>query len=315
MFRILPQLLFVLLWAASSVAQTQTPRQALIEMFSGRDTKSFERHLPKIMQQRLAALDPASHGRFSTSPADYPGMIGRKTNMRWFESGPILLLNQDANSRLEVRVEKEDLVTDRDDLELSLNFGMEGKSFGDPRGTRVLLTMQKEDGIWRLSEVGFTFKMKLDGSFIEAFSKQMKTMMSGSTSVSTLTPTEPVQAPSRTMSERELSASEEAALNRLREMLAAQTKFRTSNPQAGFACDSSALGVNDVDGYRMMIVGCKGDPVSNYKITLTPIGLGVKGKRAFCADESGIVRYSDDGKGVSCLSEKNRIEQTDEVGK
>jgi hypothetical protein len=57
-----------------------------------------------------------------------------------------------------------------------------------------------------------------------------------------------------------------------------------------------------------MIVGCKGAPVANYKITLTPMGMGIKGRRAFCADESGVVRYSDDGRGISCLSENNRIE-------
>ena len=304
MFRKLPQLVFVLLLAASAAAQTQTPRQALIEMFSGRDSKSFERHLPKIMQTRLAAIDNGARERFS--PSSGLPMMGRKDDIRWFETGPLLLMTQDANSRLEVRIEKENLRGDRDDLELSFSATMNGETH-EGGTSRVLLTMQNEDGIWRLSEIGLTFKMKLDGSFIESFSKQMKAM-GGGASVTTLTATTPAEKPSRTMSARDLSANETAALSGLRQLLAAQTQYQQANPAAGYSCDVATLSVNDVSGYRTMIVGCKGSPVTSYKVTLTPIGMGSKGQRAFCADESGEVRYSDNGRGIDCLSEKNRIE-------
>jgi len=149
--------------------------------------------------------------------------------------------------------------------------------------------------------------MKLDGALIESFSKQMKSM-GGGAAVSTLTATPPTETPSRSMSARDLSANETAALDGLRQLLSAQTQYRGANPNAGYSCDAAALSVNDISGYRTMIVGCKGSPVTNYKITLTPVGMASKGQRAFCADESGQVRYSDDGKGISCLSEKNRIE-------
>jgi hypothetical protein len=257
------------------------------------------------MQQRLTALENGSGGKFNTSPADMPMMMGRKGDMRWFDTGPILLLTQDPNSRLEVRVAKENLQGDRDDLELSFDMTMNGESH-EGGASRVLLTMQKEDGIWRLSEVGLTFKMKLDGSFIDAFSKQMKSM-SGGTTVSTLTPT-PTEVPSRSMPARELSASEKAALDGLRQMLAAQTQYRSANSTVGFSCDAADLNVTQTSGYRTMIVGCKGTPVTSFKITVTPMGMGSKGQRAFCSDESGEIRYSDDGRGISCLSEKNRIE-------
>ena len=304
MFRKLPQLALILLLAASAVAQTQTPRQALIEMFSGRDTKAFERHLPKIMQTRLAAIDTGARERFS--PSSGLPMMGRKDDVRWFETGPLLLMRQDANSRLEVRIENENLQGDRDDLELSFAATMNGEMH-EGGSSRVILTMQNEDNIWRLSEIGLTFKMKLDGSLIESFSKQMKSMTGGAT-VSTLTATTPSETPARRMSARDLNPAETAALQGLRQMLTAQTQYRVANPTLGFGCDVSALGVGDINGYRTMIVGCKGDPVNAYKITLTPVGMSAKGQRAFCADESGEVRYSDDGKGISCLSEKNRIE-------
>lgn len=295
----------VVLFAVSAIAQSQTPRQALIEMFSGRDPKVFERHLPKVMQARLAALAPEARGRFMSNPTELPTAMGRKNDIRWFEAGPILLLMQDPNSRLELRIEKENMQGDRDDFELSMQFAMSGKSYGDGNDSRLLLTMQKEDGIWKLSEVGFFLKMKLDGTFIEAFAKQMGTAVraSGETTLTASTTT-----PSRRMSAQDLNPSESVALLSLRQMLAAQTQYRASNPDAGFACDTAALSVQEVGDYRTMIVGCKGTPVANYKITLTPVGMGIKGRRAFCADETGVVRYSDDGRGITCLSENNRIE-------
>lgn len=131
--------------------------------------------------------------------------------------------------------------------------------------------------------------------------------MSGGTTVSTLTPT-PTEVPSRSMSARELSASEKAALDGLRQLLAAQTQYRSANSTAGFSCDAADLNVAQTSGYRTMIVGCKGTPVTSFKVTVTPMGMGSKGQRAFCSDESGEIRYSDDGRGISCLSEKNRIE-------
>lgn len=301
---------FLLFFAAAlgCVAQTQTPRQALIEMFSGREPKAFEKHLPKIMLQRMAALSSGSgaHMGFPTSPEALPMAMGRsKGDMRWFETGPLLMLAQDSNGRCEVKVEKDELQGDRDDLELSFNVAGNRQlpNFGD--GTRVLLTMQKEDGIWRLSEFGLNFKMKLDGTFLEAMAKRMSASSGVVTSSSTLTPSEPVAA--KKMSAQALSPSEAIALASVQKILEAQKQYRAANPAAGFTCNADALGVADTNGYRTMLVGCKGTPVASFKVTMTPVGMSIKGQRAFCADETGVVRFADDGRGLSCLSEHNQI--------
>jgi hypothetical protein len=190
------------LFAVTGFAQTQTPRQALIEMFSGRDPKVFERHLPKVMQARLATLASESRSRFSTNPSELPMAMGRKDDVRWFESGPMLLLAQDPSSRLEMRIEKENLQGDRDDMEISMQFSMNGQSYGDGNSSRLLLTMHNEDGVWRLSEVGLFFKMKLDGTFIEAFAKQMGAAVSVS---SASMPTGSTTPSARRMSAQDLS--------------------------------------------------------------------------------------------------------------
>jgi hypothetical protein len=298
-------LLFSILVTLTCAGQTQTPRQALIEMFTARDQKAFERHLPKIMQQRIAAITSGSSTGFSASPQTLNAAFGRKNNLRWFETGPVLLVMQDANSRLEVKVERENLQAERDDIDLSFKVTTTGQTPNFGNGTRIMLTMQKEEGIWRLSEFGLTFRMKLDGSFLEAMARQMNLMTKTTMPASAVT-AEPV--PVRKMSAEDLSAPEKAALNSLQQLLTAQKEYRAANPSIGFTCDPESLSAKEISGYRTMIVGCKGNPTSSYKITLTPAGMMTKGWRSFCADESGVARYSDDGQGISCLSEHNQIE-------
>ncbi len=297
-----------LLLIAPAFAETQTPRQALVEMFSGHGPRALERHLPKVMQEKIALMDPSVRQRFTMSPGDLPSpSMGRKGEVRWFEQGPLLMLTQDANSKLEIRVEKEELAADRDDLELSLHYTTNGQSYGDGNTTRVLLTMQQEDGIWRLSDVGFTMTVKLDGSLIENFSRQMSAMTASQT-VTPATVATPEPLPVRKMAAHDLNATETAAVESVRQLLAAQAQYRAANPHAGYTCETSSLAVTDVTGYRTMVVGCKGNPVTSFKITLTPVGMGIRGQRAFCADQSGVVRFADDGHGITCLSEDNRIE-------
>jgi hypothetical protein len=300
--------LAVLVSALSCAAQTQTPRQALIEMFSGRDPKAFEKHLPKIMLQRIAAISSGSgaHMGLPASPQSLPMAIGRKGDMRWFETGPILLLAQDANGKCEVKVDKENLQGDRDEIELSFNAVGNGQAMNFGNGSRVMLTMQKEDDIWRLSEFGLTFKMKLDGSFLEAMAKQMGAM-NKIVLASDAPPTPADAIPAKRMSVQDLSPTELAALSSLQKILESQKQYQSTNPAAGFTCNADALAVTEVNGYRTMLVGCKGTPVSAFKVTLTPVGMGIKGQRAFCADETGVLRFADDGRGLSCLSEHNQI--------
>jgi hypothetical protein len=292
----------------SCAAQTQTPRQALIEMFSGRDPKAFEKHLPKIMLQRIAALNsgPGAHMGLPTSPQSLPIGMAQKGDVHWFDSGPLLLLCKDPNSQLEVRVEKETLLADRDDLDLAFNASGNSPTPNFGNGARVMLTMRKEDGIWRLSEFGLSFRMKLDGSFLEAMAKQMGGMnrpaLTGSPSMSS-----PEPVPVKKISAQQLSPTEGAALTAIQKIIAAQKEYRSTNPASGFTCNFDALGVTEVSSYRTMLVGCKGMPVASFKVTLTPVGTGAKGQRAFCADESGVVRFADDGRGLSCLSERNQV--------
>ena len=105
--------------------------------------------------------------------------------------------------------------------------------------SRVLLTMQNKDNIWRLSEIGLTFKMKLDGALIESFSTdEIHGRRSRRLDADCHPPTE---TPLRSMSARDLSANETAALDGLRQILAAKTQYRGANPNAGYSCDPARI--------------------------------------------------------------------------
>jgi hypothetical protein len=51
-------------------------------------------------------------------------------------------------------------------------------------------------------------------------------------------------------------------------------------------------------GYLFSVTGCSGTPSTKFKLSAAPAVPG--GGKAFCADESGVIRYSDDGLAASC---------------
>jgi len=63
-----------------------------------------------------------------------------------------------------------------------------------------------------------------------------------------------------------------------------------------------ALASGNRSGYVFAITGCDVPPASRYRTTAIPADPDSE-MRAFCSDESGVIRYSTDGKAASCLSE------------
>jgi hypothetical protein len=62
-----------------------------------------------------------------------------------------------------------------------------------------------------------------------------------------------------------------------------------------------AAAADDSSGYHFSISGCQGNPASKFQITAKPIESDSEMK-AFCADESGTVRFDANGKGSACLT-------------
>jgi len=121
------------------------------------------------------------------------------------------------------------------------------------------------------------------------------------------------------------SQSNEAhAVGCLRSLNTAQAYYARTYPEIGFTCNlqdfnlpapgqaASAKAANLIDqsltsgeknGYKFKLTCQKASkPQRTYNITAVPKALGKTGGRAFCSDESGVIRYAADGKAATCLS-------------
>jgi hypothetical protein len=186
--------------------------------------------------------------------------------------------------------------------------------------------MKSEQSVWKLSEVGFSIAVKLDAALIDSIQKQMEnaaTQMKVSTSLAAKDPFSASSGSTMTYQPpavfRSPNTSESAAITAVKDVVAAEKTFKASNPQVGYTCSLSDLGSSaaaqaqvtdaawggDAKGkYRYSLSGCRGEVISTFKVVAVPLNAR-EDLRAFCADESGEVRFANDGHGSTCLSEHN----------
>ncbi len=100
----------------------------------------------------------------------------------------------------------------------------------------------------------------------------------------------------------------------------AEVTYAASYPDHGFTCFLSDLGgmgggepnerqamiidpklaSGRKNGYILRLSGCGGTPASKYSLTAVPAD-PTSGTRAFCSNESGVVRFSSDSNADTCL--------------
>jgi type IV pilus assembly protein PilA len=117
-----------------------------------------------------------------------------------------------------------------------------------------------------------------------------------------------------------MAANEASAVGSLRTINTAEVTFATTYPAQGFAPTIAALGgaapclnavvtaaclIDNVlsmtaikSGYTFTAVGAGALPMVTYTSTAFPVVVGQSGQRAFCSDQSGVIRYN--GGGVAC---------------
>jgi hypothetical protein len=245
----------------------------------------------------------------------------RGQQLQTFDAGPTLVLleNPDAHSKFEITVERDDLRADEDEIELSFHGSKDGETQTAGAKFRLTLTMKQEAGSWRLNEISMTIGMSLtDPAFLKAMTTNMRpatTAMAGSQASAggptTFTPMSAI-----------IAANESAAVGGLRTLNTAEITYAASFPAHGFTCALSDLGGmgggsgvtehqamlidprlagGKKNGYLFAFSGCDGTPASRYSVTAVPAD-PTSGTRAFCSDESAVIRSSADGKAASCLA-------------
>jgi hypothetical protein len=282
-----------ILWAQSPQAPQQSARQALVEtLFSG-SPSGFVKHLPEATK---AALQSSGLAGFGAGPDFASGLRAGGRNFQTFEAGPILISSEDvkAGDKIEIHLDRDDLMGDQDEMDLSFHTFRNGQEQSvDTFFPRVALKMGLEANVWKLRDVALSLRLPLDDP---DFLKALKEAFQQRASVN----------------------AEMLSFQNLQMLAYAERRYRTAHPDRGYTCSLSELasmkfgssanatGVVDSqlasgskDDYKYAISGCGSAPVSSFQITAVP---DQPGKRAYCTDESGNTRYSEDGQGATCLS-------------
>jgi hypothetical protein len=304
---VLPAVLISASFAQPAPEPAQTPRQAIIEMFSGGEGP-FRKHLTVEMQKKLAEMTKGSSG---VSPLQM--LTAAKTSdpesFQAFELGPILFSfnNPQQHERYEVKINGEEPRGDEDVMELSLHLVRNGVEQEMPVGLRFVLNLKKQESLWRLTDLTFSATLPLGDPRILDKSWWGPALFSSFSTTPDATPTIVVDERPKL-----------SPLRAVRMIDMAESIYAQNHPGIGYTCTMADLvnvgKVLDEDGvyrfmdaefaggvyngYRFTLGGCDRRPARSFHITAEPVA--GKGK-AYCSDHTSNLRASDDGRGVTCL--------------
>jgi hypothetical protein len=326
MRRVVCALAVAAIWSAAVSAQEastpQTARQALLEMFFSKTSGTFAKHLPAVT---LAALEKSGALANLQQYSLLAGQLQTQgTNYQTFETGSVLLSGEDPKTgqKLEVTVENDALRGEQDDIELSFQTYKNGQAQRTPFMPRMTFTMKQEARIWKLNEISVTIRLPLaDPDLLKAMSESMKARETANASVT------PVSVTPQTQSARSSAGSDAQVLSAMRTILTAEITYATSYPRIGFTCTlsdldgfgggepnerqamliNSGLASGRKYGFVFTLSGCGGAPATAFHLSATP-NANTFGRKAFCADQSGTIRSSDDGNPVTCFASGTQVQ-------
>ncbi len=123
-----------------------------------------------------------------------------------------------------------------------------------------------------------------------------------------------------------IAANESSAVGSIRTLNTAEVTYASTYPDLGFTCSLSSLGpaagssatsaaaglVDGVlasgvkSGYSFLLTQCTAAGSTTINVTYnsqgSPVALGQTGQRAFCSDQSGVIKYDAGGSGASCTT-------------
>ena len=273
----------------------QTARQALIEMFLGKNAEDFAKHLPEDAQRALIRKgETAETSVVLRISAIGRQMVAQGEHVETFAEGPTILVSEQRNGheRIEVMVEHDSYLGEEDEIELSVHVYQDGEPQSLPIVPRLIFALKYEKEIWRLAEVTIAAHVPLtDLDYLQGLRKQQD------------------------------EANDAAVQMRMRLIVGAETGYAAKHPDRGYICalptlfmpdpsDSARGGVGFFDpaqgseesnGYRFALTGCDGTPASKYRLTAAPVDSD-PGLKTFCSDESGTLKFVTGGKSSTCFS-------------
>lgn len=297
MRRMLALSLVALFFGALAGAQSQpaaesaqTPRQALIDMFFSQDKGSILRHLPDVtvaklkemgMEEQVAAGPPL--------PVAAKDMDGVKT----FATGPVLLsVDLPKGEQFALSVEREEVKGETAFLELGFHGYKQGADRAAGVDPRILIRMIQEGGVWKLADLGFSAHVPLDDPrFLDAMAKEMESARAG--------------------------ANKSGAVGTLRTLNTAQLVYQMTYDR--YTCKLADLGGADSgkepDAHHAQLIdsSLESGKKSGYTFAISHCDAAGKkyrasavpdkpGEPAYCTDQSGVIKSSEDGKAATCFA-------------
>jgi hypothetical protein len=291
-------------WAQSSQIPTpQTARQALLEMFSIKGSGTFVKHLPAATLSALAKSGAMQTLQQYSVLASQLHPSGNQNQMETFETGPVLLATYDptTHQKVEVVVEKDSLQGDEDKIELSF------RTYKDKQLQRTPFMPR----VWTLNEILFSVRLPLaDPDFLKSVTDNIKPRTAATT---------PIQLQSQPSTIT--FGNDPLIVVAMRNILLAENTYRNTYPAVGYTCtlsDLDGFGGGEANEHQAMLIasglasgkkygylytlsGCVGTPTTSLHLAAAPAANSV-GRRAFCADQSGAIRYSSDGNPDTCFA-------------
>ena len=130
-----------------------------------------------------------------------------------------------------------------------------------------------------------------------------------------------------------IAANEASAVGSIRTLNTAEVTYASTYPDLGFTCTLGNMGppagsaaatsttaglVDGVlasgtkSGYSFLLTGCTAAGSTSINVTYqsqgTPIAPGQTGQRAFCSDQSGVIKYDGGGSGTTCSASGSALQ-------
>lgn len=113
-----------------------------------------------------------------------------------------------------------------------------------------------------------------------------------------------------------MAANEASAASGVRILITAEIAYSSAHPEAGYTCALSdlssaqlidgALASGQKSGYVFELSNCTADvsggPNEKFQVVAYPVTRNQTGRRAFCSDESGVVKSDEAGSPQDCLA-------------
>jgi len=120
-----------------------------------------------------------------------------------------------------------------------------------------------------------------------------------------------------------IAANEASAVSNIRVLMTAEAGYAANHADAGFTCSLADLARDQLieadlasgskRGYRFELANCAADPAvganTKFQVAAYPQSPNQSGRRAFCSDESQVIKVDEGGSAQNCLENGTLLSQ------